>query len=200
MLHSALDQLTEAARALGCAVRFGAPERVPATLLGAPVDPGLRDLLELHGPLEIHGGAFGLFVYGVTGAETIEWRTRGLRRMADDGHVYPFDGLVAFAQYGHQASYLCCVPALAGPDGCQPVLWVDTHEEPYGLPIASSVERCVGVLARYLEARTRTPDVTFPRDVPALVRADRRLVEHARAGAFDAWLGGERDWLAAITA
>jgi hypothetical protein len=201
MILDALDQLTAGARALGCDVHLGPPApSVPETILGAPVDPDLRDLLQRHDSVQIRGDAFALFVYGVAGLETIEWSSRGLRSMADDGIAYPFDGLISFAQYAYQASYLCCVPALAGPDGSQPVLYVDTHEAPYGMPVASSVERTVLVLARYVEILATGLDRTFPREIPEIVRADRRLVDRAAAGAFEPWIGAERDWLKGITA
>lgn len=196
----ALDQLTVRARALGCDVRLGPPApSVPETILGAPIDPDLRDLLQRHDTVQIRGDRFALFVYGVAGPETIEWSSRGLRSLADDGNGYPFNGLISFAQYAYQASYLCCAPALAGPDGSQPVLYVDTHEAPYGMPIASSVKQIVLVLARYLEMQAMGLDRTFPHEVPELVRADRRLVDLAVAGAFEPWIGGERHWLKAIT-
>lgn len=201
MIQDALDQLNARARALGCDIRLGPPApSVPETILGAPIDPDLRDLLQRHDSVQIRGDAFALFVYGVTGPETIEWSSRGLRSMADDGYVYPFDGLISFAQYAYQASYLCCVPALAGPNGSQPVLYIDTHEAPYAMPVSSSVERILFVLARYLEMRATGLDRTFPHEVPEIVREDRRLVDLALSGAFEPWIGEERDWLKAITA
>lgn len=200
-MQNALDQLTARARALGCDVRLGTPAvGVPANVLGTPLDPDLHDLLKRHEHVRVSGDAFGLFIYGVTGPETIESSTRGLRSMADDGHVYPFGGLISFAQYGYQASYLCCVPALAAPDGRQPVLYVDTYETPWAMPMASSVERTLIVLARYLEMRAAGLDRTFPREVPEIIREDRQLVELARSGAFEPWVGGERDWTAALIA
>lgn len=198
-MQDALDQLAERARALGCTVRFAPPAvSVPETILGSPLDPGLGDLMRCHDAVEIRGHAFALFVYGLAGSETIEWSTRGLRSLALDGHEYPFDGLVAFAQYGYQASYLCCVPALAGSDGSQPVLYIDTHEVPYAIPLASSVERLVLLLARYLELRATGLDRIFPGEVPELARVDGRLVELAKAGAFEPWLRGDRDWMRAL--
>lgn len=196
MIADALARLVARARARGCGVQLApAAENVPEVVAGAPLDPDLRELLRRHDGVRIHGDAFALFVYGFGGVETIAWSTAGLRSLASEVR-YPFDELVSFAQVGYQASYLCCVPALAAADGHQPVLYVDTHEEPWAMPVASSVERAFDALARNLEHGDRV----FPREALASLRADAELVALARSGAFDAWVAAERAWLDALVA
>jgi hypothetical protein len=49
------------------------------------------------------------------------------------------------------AYYYATVPGLADEQGVQPVVWVDTYEELYALPIASSVDRFFDAYSRTLE-------------------------------------------------
>lgn len=190
-----LDRLLRAATGLGCKVDAKAPaSNVPAAVLGSSLDPELRALLEQHDGIGIRGDRFSLFVHGVTGNNTVEWATRGLCSLAGD-FAYPFGDLVEIAQWGHQASYLCCVATLADDEGRQPVLWIDTHENPYALPVGSSVNRTVDLLGRYVD-QLAASERTFPWEVADLIRTDAALVELARGGAFDPWLGSDeaRRW------
>jgi len=85
------------------------------------------------------------------------------------------------------------VPRLADERGRQPVVQVDTYEEPYALPVASNVDRFFDTYSRYLEAvvadpdyqRTGDSDLLFPWHATELLARDERLVELMRAGCFD---------------
>lgn len=200
------SSLLAVVRGPGWTVRLGPPaSQVPATILGAPLDRELAGLLAQHDGVQIWGDPFALFVRGLSGPESIEQDNTGLRRL-DVGQPYPFDGLVSFAQVAYKASYLACVPALADGAGRQPVVYLDTHEDPWAVPVASGVDRALGLLARYLEfAAAQGPDgltdVLFPWHVPHFVRDDAPLVTLAASGAFDPWLGIEpaaREWVESI--
>jgi hypothetical protein len=85
------------------------------------------------------------------------------------------------------------VPRLADERGWQPVVQVDTYEEPYILPVASSVDRFFDTYSRFLEAIVADPDyqrtgksgLLFPWHVTDLLARDERLVELMRTGRFD---------------
>ena len=84
------------------------------------------------------------------------------------------------------------VPSLADEQGLQPVVLVDTYEEPYALPVASNVDMFFDTWSRYLEALVAQPDytqygsatLTFPWGTPHLLAHDRKLVGLLRAGRF----------------
>ena len=71
-----------------------------------------------------------------------EWR----RDWAD-----PFRGLLVFAKEQALAYYFATVPSLADEQGVQPVVWVDTYEDLYALPIASSIDRFFDTYSHSLE-------------------------------------------------
>jgi hypothetical protein len=86
------------------------------------------------------------------------------------------------------------VPRLADERGRQPVVRVDTYEEPYVLPVASNVDRFFDTYSRYLEVLVTAPshqesgdsDFLFPWHVPDILARDERLGELMRARSFDA--------------
>lgn len=63
----------------------------------------------------------------------------------------PFRGLLVFAKEQALAYYYATVPQLADEQGVQPVVWVDTYEDLYALPIASSVDRFFDTYSYSLE-------------------------------------------------
>jgi hypothetical protein len=85
------------------------------------------------------------------------------------------------------------VPRLADEQGRQPVVQVDTYEEPYILPVASNVDRFFDTYSRFLEAVVADPDyqqtgdsdLLFPWDATELLARDERLVELMRSRRFD---------------
>jgi hypothetical protein len=107
------------------------------------------------------------------------------------------------------AHHYAMVPGLANEQGVQPVVRVNTHEEPFALPISSSVDRLFTLYSRYLEALVATPGhedegsavLLFPWDVPWLLASDERLVELIRAGRFDPIMkkdGSTVEWLSQL--
>ncbi|WP_309893512.1 hypothetical protein [Archangium sp.] len=102
------------------------------------------------------------------------------------------------------------VPRLADEQGRQPVVRVDTYEEPYALPVASNVDRFFDTYSRYLEAvvadpdyqRTGDSDLLFPSHATELLARDERLVELMRAGRFDSLMkirdDSTRRWVAKV--
>ena len=107
------------------------------------------------------------------------------------------------------ACYYATVPGLADAEGRQPVLCIDTHEDPYALPLASNVDRLFDTYSRYLEALLAHPDseedgaaaLPFPWDVPEILAQDGRLVELMRAGCFDSLMphdASTRAWAARV--
>lgn len=104
-------------------------------------------------------------------------------------------GLTVFV-FGGEASlayYLATVPGLADAEGNQPVVWVDTYEEGYALPLAANLDRFFDLYARYLEALVAHEDYAgrgsaalgFPWGIPHLVARDERLVQLIEEGRFD---------------
>jgi len=102
------------------------------------------------------------------------------------------------------------VPRLADERGRQPVVQVDTYEEPYSLPVASNVDRFFDTYSRFLEAVVADPDyqqtgksdLLFPWDATELLAQDERLVELMRAGCFDSLMkigdDSTRRWAAKV--
>jgi hypothetical protein len=102
------------------------------------------------------------------------------------------------------------VPRLADERGRQPVVQVDTYEEPYSLPVASNVDRFFDTYSRFLEAVVADPDyqqtgksdLLFPWDATELLAQDERLVVLMRAGCFDSLMkigdDSTRRWAAKV--
>jgi hypothetical protein len=133
------------------------------------------------------------------------WREQGQKEVA-----LP---LFLFAGEPGTAYYYATVPSLADARGHQPVVKVADYalDDYFSLPIASNVDRFFDTYARYLEALVAHPDfpqegevaLTFPWDVPELVREDQPLVALIRAGRFDPLLKADdsvRQWLDRVLA
>lgn len=103
-----------------------------------------------------------------------------------------FARFVVFAGTPFLAHYFATVPGLADVEGCQPVVWVDSYEEGYALPLASNVDRFFDLYASYLEALVAHDDyaergsaaLSFPWRIPHLVARDERLVQLIEEGRF----------------
>ena len=133
------------------------------------------------------------------------WRERGQKEVA-----LP---LFLFAAEPGTAYYYATVPSLADERGYQPVVHVADYamDDYMTLPIASDVDRFFDTYARYLEALVAHPAfsqegevaLTFPWDVPELIREDTRLASLIRAGRFDSVMKADdsvRRWLDRILA
>jgi hypothetical protein len=102
-----------------------------------------------------------------------QWWSEGYRkRLALPTFIFAAEPLMAY----HYAT----VPSLADGQGRQPVVWIDVYEEPYALPVASTVDRFLEIYARYLETLMAMPKareegdtlLTFPWGVPDLIARD----------------------------
>jgi hypothetical protein len=122
------------------------------------------------------------------------WWSRGFRQRL----ALP---TLIFAGEPHMAYHYAVVPSLADDQGVQPVVRVDVYEEPYALPVASSVDRFFETYSRYLEALVALPQgreeggalLTFPWDVPEFIGHDAPLVEGIRTGRFDPFMPGSEE-------
>lgn len=182
-----------ACRAHGVAeLPAAAPIPLPATVLGQALDPALRDIYA-----EQNGGWWSsnqvtLRIYPLDGPDALAWRNESIRRAADDFvPPYPFDDVLLFAQFGRQASYLAILPARADAAGHQPVLYLDTHEDVWAVPVAASVDAALALLADWLPGAEN-----FPQEVPDLLARDSAFAARVRAGEFAAWLGQNAEILA----
>jgi hypothetical protein len=205
----AFDAFNGECRRLGIAASLGEPASVvPALVLGQPVDPCLAALYAAHDGARWSASDFALSIYPLAGPDSLEWRNESLRRSADDfSPPYPFGELILFAQYGLQASHLALAPALADDGGRQPVLYLDLHEEPWAVPVASDLDQLFALLARYLD-RAMGPaspgeggieELNFPFDIGDLVGSDSALVERVKAGEFERLARGDasiEEWMA----
>jgi hypothetical protein len=158
---------------------------------GHPLDPLLA---AVHGRLG--GAAFAFREAGLvlfSRDDTTNELEERSQRWRDDWQEELALPLFVFAGEPLLAHYYATVPSLADERGRQPVVRVDTHEEPYALPVASSVDRLFELYALYLEELVSTPGyeeegctvLSFLWDVPHLLARDGRLVELIRSGRFD---------------
>jgi hypothetical protein len=100
----------------------------------------------------------------------------------------PFRSSLLIFAVEHASAYsFATVPSLADAEGRQLVVSVDSHEELYALPVASSMDRFFDVYSRFVELKQDASHAmsVFPWDVPELIALDRPLVELMRAGRFD---------------
>lgn len=120
-------------------------------------------------------------------------------------NVEPFRSSLLFGKVPSLACFYAVVPKLADPQGRQPVLFIDNHDERIVLPVASNVDRFFDTYSRYLEILVRSPDYTpgeywavnFPWDTPQLIVRDQPLVELLAAGRFEGLMttaSDERAW------
>lgn len=204
--ESGLSTLEQVLGRLGISANVGSRMAVPPeTLLGAPLDTELRTFYQARDGVLWSAADFYVRIYPLTGPDSLEWRNVSQRRSPEDYiPPYPFDRMIVFAQYGRRASYLATVPSLADEDGRQPVIYVDTSETVWAVPIASSVDRLFALIANYLEeAMTRygrdgLSEMQFPLDVPRMVGKDEALASQVRAGSLADWVRADdpsiQDW------
>lgn len=108
----------------------------------------------------------------------------------------PFrSSLLIFAVEHTAAYFFATVPSLADAEGRQPVVSIDSHEELYVLPVASSVDSFLEVYSRFVESKQEDSQArsVFPWDVPALIARDWPLVEMMRARRFDFLMQSSED-------
>jgi hypothetical protein len=193
-IGAGFDALQAACDLHGIAAEFGRPRPdAPAAVLGQPLEPTLHALYREHDGAWWSSPEFSLRIYPLDGPDALEWRNTSLRHSAADfTPPYSFDDLLSFAQYGRQASCLVTIPSLVDDSGAQPVLYLDVHEDPWAVPIASSVDRAFAVIAQYLNRAAGKVDVTFPYAVRDVIEPDERLATLMRSNAFARWIARER--------
>jgi hypothetical protein len=192
---SGLERLMRTCERLGLGFRTEPPGHHPpaagAQLAGHVLDPMLAALYARLGKAAFATDSAGLVLLRVDDdvneleGENLLEQGSPLERLAIP--VFVFGG-----EPGLAYSY-ATVPRLATEQELQPVVLVDTNEEPYALPVASNVDRFFDTWSRYLEALVAQPDytqygsaaLTFPWGVPHLLARDRKLVESLRAGCFE---------------
>jgi hypothetical protein len=183
-----------------------APE-AGALFAGQPVDPLLAALHARVGRFGLVEGFFLLPLQEEQGWELLGFQERWRRDWPE-----PFASLFVFAKEQALAYSYAMVPSLANEQGYQPVVRIDTYEELYALPVASSLDSFFDTCSRSLERQVelahaavrlredigsapagsvlatslaQAPRINFPWEVPELIARDRPLVELLRAGRFD---------------
>lgn len=190
-----LERLMSTCERLGLALRTEppghAPPRAGTQVAGHVLDPMLAAVYSRLGKAAFATNAAGLVLFRVN--EEVNELERENR--LESGSPLEQLALPVFI-FGGEPGLACSyatVPSLADTQGLQPVVLVDTHEEPYVLPVASNVDDFFDTWSHYLEALVAQPDyahygsaaLTFPWGVPELLAHDRKLVESLRAGRFD---------------
>lgn len=189
-----LDRLLAVCHRLGLRQVTPPPGHHPpepfAPVEGAPLDPMLASFYSRMGRAILADDADGIVMLRVDdSANELASETRALRDTWPEGI---FASVLIFAGRPHLAHHYATVPALADARGCQPVVRIDAYEQPYALPIASTVDRFFDTYSRYLEELVVHEDfqdsgsaaLSFPWKVPHLLARDERLVQLIREGRF----------------
>jgi len=162
-------------------------------VLGVPFDPQLATLYRL-----TNGGKLGdLILYSfspdsnwdLVGSNTF---TREVRR----GNPFWTDEVIYFATESGEPYRFAVVPALANPEGVQPVVYLFEVDGVRLYPLASSVDKLFDLWARFCEPRLEKygrldswmvgiDDFSFILNEPRLVAQDEALVLMIQAGRFD---------------
>ncbi len=207
-----LERLMDVCRRLNLSLETSPPAKEPlkagSLLEGLPFDPILASVYARLGhamfATELVGAGWRLKryddpVHGLEGKNKW-WREEWWEELGEPMIVFGGD-LYTYAT----------VPRLADERGRQPVVHVDTYEEPYVLPVASNVDRFFDSYSRFLETlvadpdyqRTGDSDLVFPWHVPELLARDERLVELMRARCFDSLMrngdDSTRRWFEKVT-
>lgn len=193
-----LDRLVETCQRLHYALKILPPGKHPpragTVIAGHPLDPMLAALYARLGQ--------AIFATNVVGMGTflVDDSTNGLEQENQDWqrNYQPEINMPLFVfggETGLAYSY-ATVPELADSQGIQPVVRICCYEQPYALPLASSIDRFFDTYARYLEELAAHPlfeedggaALAFPWGIPHGIARDVRLVELLRAGRFEALL------------
>lgn len=205
-----LERLISICQKLELGSRTKPPSRAPpvagSQVAGLPMDPVLAavyaQVSQATFPTKIDGF---VLIGDKEGEFGLEMNNKEWNRTWQGDFSLP---LFLFAGEPFLAYYYATVPALADEQGFQPVVYVDTYEIPYALPLASNVDRFFDLYARYLEALVASPGydpsngtgLVFPWAVPHLLRDDTKLMELVRSEAFNplATTKEARSWVAKL--
>jgi hypothetical protein len=190
-----LDKLIETCQRLHYTLKILPPGRHPpragTVIAGHPFDPMLAALYSRLGQAIFATNVVGMGTFLVDdNVNSLEQENKEWQRDYQSEINMP---LFVFGGETGLAYYYATVPGLADPQGIQPVVRVCSYEQPYALPLASSVDRFFDTYASYFEALVSHPDysendprpLTFPWHIPQVLAHDSRLVELLRAGHFD---------------
>lgn len=176
------ERMLEVGRKYGMALYQESPASLAPVagepVAGLPCDPHLSAVLTRVNTLGLPEGFFLL-----PGKAEDGFDLRGVNEEWRREWPEPFKSLLVFAKEQALAYYLATVPRLADEQGIQPVVWVDTYEDLYALPIASSVDRFFDTYSHSLERQVER--LNFPWEVPDLIARDTSLVKLLRSGRFD---------------
>jgi hypothetical protein len=184
------------------------PPRAGTRILGHALDPMLAAFYARFGKAMFAAdvAGMGLFQFDDT---LNELEAQNRQWQSDDQQQFPVP-LFVFGGEPGMAYYYATVPGLADAEGRQPVVRIDPYEDPFALPIASSVDQFFLAYSRYLEALQAQPDpgllgtsLVFPWDVADVLARDEPLVESMRARRFDSLLPvhdtSVHEWVARVT-
>ncbi len=191
-----LERLLDVCQRLKLGLKTTPPARTlrkaGSLLEGVPFDPVLADVYARLGHAAFATNAMGWVLTRSTDeAHDLEERNKQWRRRWWEELGAPM--LIFGGDMGLAYTY-ATVPGLAGEQGRQPVVRVDTHEpEPDVMPVASDVDHFFDSYSRYLEALVAHPryqkygetELIFPWDATGILARDERLVEMMRAGRFE---------------
>jgi hypothetical protein len=189
-----LERLIEVCRRLNLKLKTTPPSHAPlkagTRIVGLPVDPVLATIYA-----KLGSASFATDVAGIvlTRFDDLEhkleedncWWGGGYReQLALPTFIFAGEPMMAY----HYAT----VPDLADALGQQPVVHVDVYEDPYAMPVASTVDRFFDAYSRFLETLMAIPNarheaglLAFPWGVPDIIGRDGRLVELIQEGRFD---------------
>lgn len=185
-------ELIRRARQSGLDTRIAEPvAELPdvSTLLDMPMDPQLAALYRATNGCVIEN----LFVFGVRDVRYELIATNQFARQIRP-EVAMLTNVLLCASFGHEATDLALVPVHADEQGCHPVVIVDTNEEAYIMPLASTLNRGLALLVddEILFARDQgRVEPPFPDNAVEKIRQDTRLMQLIEADAF-ASIGGDR--------
>jgi hypothetical protein len=206
-----LERLMRTCQRLKFALRTLPPGQHPPAagtlVMGHPLDPLLAAFYARLGQALFATDVTGMGLYRFDDIiNELEYENNRWVRDWQEFFTLP---LFAFGGETGLAYTYATVPSLADSQGVQPVVRVCRHEQPYALPIASSVDRFFDTYASYLEELAAHPlfeedggaALAFPWEIPHVLARDTRLVELLRTGRFEALLRTNeetRQWVESI--
>jgi hypothetical protein len=125
-----------------------APPRAGERMCGLPFDPLLAAVYARSARVAFGGTLEGFYLNRADDSKDLIAHNEEVREFWPEAFRV---SLVVFAGESALAYYFATVPSLADDKGIQPVVWVDTYEDLYAMPIASSVDRFFDTYSRALE-------------------------------------------------
>jgi hypothetical protein len=124
------------------------PPQAGVLVCGLPVDPVLAAVYACSGRVAFGGVLDGFYLHRANELQDL------IEVNAERPRYWPEAFRTSLFYFGGEpalAYYYATVPKLADEQGMQPVVWVDTYEDLYALPIASSVDRFFDTYSYSLE-------------------------------------------------